>query len=529
MKKNERCIIFVANVILCAIMIVGMLFLLQELEQYIRTAIFLLIILLGSACGAFVFCSKEKLSRIAIACNIFMFFLLSSFFILNISGVFEKISDISNIKKIIIESGSWGVIICLSLTIFNVVILPAPSFALYLAIASIYGSFWGFVLCYTGTVVGSIIAFYIARAFGKKVVYWCVGEENTERYSDIITQRGKMPFVMMQILPFFPDDILCMVAGLSSMSYKFFINCMLLIRPIYIAFVCFMGTGDIIPFSGWGIPLWILIATVTILFTAVYYKRQEKIDAWFSRLFVKEKTYENSIEKENNEKQMSASDLQRYVNEKIKNGDGDKAIKELRRLAELKNPSAQFFLAKFYQLGSIVGKDIDMAMELYASAASAGHVMAKLCLAMIYIERDENRELSFKLLKELADYGIASAQFMLGEFYEYGKGTKKNLDTAILWYERAAKQHYISAEAKFGDLYLNGIGFEKDEKKAYETYLKVSKRSFAPAFMALGDCYLYGLGTKKSPENAARVYTIALEHGILAAKEKLVNLDRANV
>ena len=43
--------------------------------------------------------------------------------------------------------------------------------------------------------------------------------------------------------------------------------------------------------------------------------------------------------------------------------------------------------------------------------------------------------------------------------------------------------------------------------------------------MALGDCYLYGLGTKKSPENAARVYTIALEHGILAAKEKLEKLE----
>ena len=529
MKKNERCIIFVANVILCAIMIVGMLFLLQELEQYIRTAIFLLIILLSSLCTFFVLLNREKLSRIAIACNIFMFFLLSSFFILNISGVFEKISDISNIKKIIIESGSWGVIICLSLTIFNVVILPAPSFALYLAIASIYGSFWGFVLCYTGTVVGSIIAFYIARAFGKKVVYWCVGEENTERYSDIITKRGKMPFVMMQILPFFPDDILCMVAGLSSMSYKFFINCMLLIRPIYIAFVCFMGTGDIIPFSGWGIPLWILIATVTILFTAVYYKRQEKIDAWFSRLFAKDKKTKKLRIKNNMNKDMPTGDLLRYVNEKMKNGYGDEAIRELERLSGLNNPSAQFFLAKFYQLGSIVDRDVDRAISLYASAANAGHVMAKLCLAMIYAEREEKHEIAFKLLGEVADNGIASAQFMLGEFYEYGKGTEKDIDTAILWYERAAKQHYISAEAKFGDLYLNGIGFEKDEKKAYEIYLKAAKRDFAPAFISLGDCYQHGKGTKKSLENAARMYTIALERGVLAAQERLVNLDRANV
>ena len=53
--------------------------------------------------------------------------------------------------------------------------------------------------------------------------------------------------------------MLCLVAGISSMSYKYFITVICLTRPIMIAFYSFFGSGSIIPFSGWGIPVWIAL------------------------------------------------------------------------------------------------------------------------------------------------------------------------------------------------------------------------------------------------------------------------------
>ena len=93
----------------------------------------------------------------------------------------------------------------------------------------------------------------------------------------------------MQLLPCFPDDVLCMAAGLSAMSYPFFIITISIVRPIYIAAVSWLGTGDIIPFRGWGIPVWILIFAVCGVIFVLYAKNQEKVENFMKRIFRKDK------------------------------------------------------------------------------------------------------------------------------------------------------------------------------------------------------------------------------------------------
>ena len=153
---------------------------------------------------------------------------------------------------------------------------------MYFLVTAIYGSWIAFVLCFVGTLIGSLIAFSIGKLFGKKAVTWIVGKEQTTKWSTLLAEKGRVPFIVMQILPFFPDDVLCMVAGLSSMSYRFFIITMTLIKPIYIAFVCFLGTGELIPFSGWGIPVWIAIFALFGVMVYFYFKYQRKIDNFFA-------------------------------------------------------------------------------------------------------------------------------------------------------------------------------------------------------------------------------------------------------
>ena len=85
----------------------------------------------------------------------------------------------------------------------------------------------------------------------------------------------------MQLLPFFPDDVLCILAGVTNMNFWFYLIIMLVIRPIVIAVYCFFGSGTIIPFSGWGIPVWILVFVVFIVIGILTYKYQDKIDEWF--------------------------------------------------------------------------------------------------------------------------------------------------------------------------------------------------------------------------------------------------------
>lgn len=285
MAKKEKIVISIINGVLFLAMLLGMIFFLTELERYIRAAVFALIAVLSLATYAFMFFKLYKLSRSAFTANIFLFILLLCFFILNVTGIFENTSDILHIEALILESGTYGIVICFILILFNVIVLPAPSFIFYIAITAVYGASKSFLICYTGTLLGSIIAFFIGRVLGKRAVGFCIGQNSLEKYSELLNKKGTLPFIIMQILPFFPDDILCMVAGLSSMSFKFFTLSMILIRPIYIAFVCFLGTGEIIPFKGWGIAVWIAIFAFIISLSAVYYKHQDKVDEKLKKVF----------------------------------------------------------------------------------------------------------------------------------------------------------------------------------------------------------------------------------------------------
>lgn len=203
------------------------------------------------------------------------------------SGLMNEISDMEQIRQLILQSGGFGILICFVLIIVNVVILPAPAIVFYLAITAVYGSWLGFLISYIGVMIGSLISFTIGRKLGKRAVMWIVGEEKTEKYSKILNKKGKVPFLIMQLLPFFPDDILCMVAGLSTMSYKYVTLSLLTVKPFYIAGVCFLGKGDIIPFHGWGIPVWIGIFALILVFCIIYFKNQNKIDDWLSDKFIK--------------------------------------------------------------------------------------------------------------------------------------------------------------------------------------------------------------------------------------------------
>ncbi len=210
-----------------------------------------------------------------VLCSVVLVF----FLVLKLTGTLEKIQSFDHLKNMILKTKQWGIIIFLLLTVFQVVVLPIPSAITILIGVAIYGPFWAFILSTLGTYVGSIIAFWLGKSFGKRIVGWMVGEEAMKKYSRLIYEKGKFMFALMLLFPMFPDDILCMVAGITNMTYKFFIITVALTRPVMIAFTSFFGSGKIIPFSGWGIPVWIgLFLLCIILFLAFSKVKKNLLD-----------------------------------------------------------------------------------------------------------------------------------------------------------------------------------------------------------------------------------------------------------
>lgn len=288
-EKTQKAVVITANFLIGAIMTVIMIFFLNTVEWYLKVLAYACIVLFTGGCFISALLKKQSLSRTAFVCNVVTLIFIFLFFVLNLFGLFDSLKDLEKIKKLILDWGAYGYIVYVFLQLLQVIVLPAPGFIFYLAGTAIYGPWIAFFVSYLSVVLGSVIAFYIGRLFGKPVVYWCVGKDATEKYIDLLGNKGNVLFAIMQLLPFFPDDILCMVAGLTKMSFKFFFVVILLIRPIYIAAVCFFGTGDLIPFSGWGIPVWIGIFLVCAAAFLLYCKYQTAIEEKFKK-FEKKKT-----------------------------------------------------------------------------------------------------------------------------------------------------------------------------------------------------------------------------------------------
>ena len=107
---------------------------------------------------------------------------------------------------------------------------------------------------------------------------WILGKEDTEKWRKKL-ERGKYLFFLMMIFPFFPDDILCLIVGATTtISYKFFIITNLITRPFAIFGTTFIGSGELIPFSGWGIPVWIIIGILFVIAMILSFKYKDKIE-----------------------------------------------------------------------------------------------------------------------------------------------------------------------------------------------------------------------------------------------------------
>lgn len=110
----------------------------------------------------------------------------------------------------------------------------------------------------------------------------------------------------------------------------------------------------------------------------------------------------------------------------------------------------------------------------------------------VQLTEQENYYSAFPLYKQLAEQGIAEAQFNLGNMYNNSKGVAQDYKQAIYWYTKAAGQGIADAQFNLGYVYYNGKGVDQDYKQAIYWYTKAAEQGDAQAQMMLGLNYLLG-------------------------------------
>lgn len=244
------------------------------------------------------FLKKETIYKFCITVYILMVFLAVGFYILLRTGLMDVFQDKDNFEAFLERSGNWMVALFILLQFLQVVVLPIPSTVTVVAGSALFGPLLGSIYSLIGIMLGSLVAFLIGRYAGYRVAVWLVGKETLDKWLKKIKGKDKLLLSAMFLLPVFPDDVLCIVAGISSMSLLYFLIVIFVSRVLAIFTTSYSIT--LIPLNTWwGILTWaILLALVLVLFVFLY-KKSDAILGWFEKKFHRETRVKHKEEKGN--------------------------------------------------------------------------------------------------------------------------------------------------------------------------------------------------------------------------------------
>lgn len=80
----------------------------------------------------------------------------------------------------------------------------------------------------------------------------------------------------------------------------------------------------------------------------------------------------------------------------------------------------------------------------------------------------ESPKYDFSRIQDLAQKGNPEAQFELGHAYEHGQNVERNIEKAIIWYEKAAVANFAPALLWMSLIYRNGEYVERDLKRSIQ-------------------------------------------------------------
>lgn len=181
--------------------------------------------------------------------------------------------------------GAWAPLIFILLSFLQVTFIPIPSTVTILAGNYVFGAWRSSVYSWIGIMAGSILAFWLGRLLGRPFVNWVFGSrEKADEMLSKLHGREVVLLFFMFLLPMFPDDALCAVAGLLRVRFLTFVFMQVLSRTVAIAGTLFFMSGEVIPLHGWGLVVIALVAVLSLVAFVLAYRHAEAFNAVLDRI-----------------------------------------------------------------------------------------------------------------------------------------------------------------------------------------------------------------------------------------------------
>lgn len=221
----------------------------------------------------------KTLYRLSVCLIVCILIISAIFLAVSATGFIKNITSKEALREYIANYGGWAVWVFILLQFLQVVVLPIPSTVTVMAGNMLFEPLYCALYSFIGIFLGSVVAFAIGRLLGYRVVCWIVGKEDLDKWLKKIKGKDYLILSIMFLLPLFPDDVLCFVAGLSSMTWPYFLIMIFVTRALSITLSAL--SFDSIPFTTWwGLLCWALIIAAVVALFYLVIKYSDKID-WF--------------------------------------------------------------------------------------------------------------------------------------------------------------------------------------------------------------------------------------------------------
>jgi uncharacterized membrane protein YdjX (TVP38/TMEM64 family) len=145
-------------------------------------------------------------------------------------AAYDLLSSQEEVRAWVEGFGAWGPAVVFGLELAQSLMAPIPSPGIEAVAGYLYGFGPGLLTCTAGIYLGSLITFSLARRYGRPLSVRLVGRRSIDRVDDLVRRGGSPFFFLIWLVPFAPDDVACVAAGLTAMPARRFLLLMVLGR-----------------------------------------------------------------------------------------------------------------------------------------------------------------------------------------------------------------------------------------------------------------------------------------------------------
>lgn len=231
--------------------------------------------------------NKEKQKKIlfliliavVIAALVFLFIYLRA------NGYLQIFESTDALQAYVASFGAWAPVIFIVLQIIQVIFAPIPGNVTTLAGGAMFGFWPALLYSVIAVFAGSMICFFLARICGKPLVYKLASKEVVDKYLVVLAKKQRLTLALLFLFPFFPDDVLCLLAGLTGYSWQWFAGMILITRPWGLIFSALVGSGSLV------MPLWswIILGIAAAVIMVISIRYGSRMEDWLLKKFTKNK------------------------------------------------------------------------------------------------------------------------------------------------------------------------------------------------------------------------------------------------